>query len=312
MESEKIEGSTQAASNDKIDAPRDSSPHATLGFLPETVAMPIDELHPLFTREIQGTRRGCYPKVLTSVREIGLIEPIVIVEKEGRYFIKDGFLRWQACKELGHETIECLVGTDLDAYTYNKRVNNLAPIQAHMMIDRAVKNGVDPDRIAAALNVSRDWVTKMENLLVGVAPRVIQKLKKRVVSATFFEELKKVKHDRQVEILELVEAADDFSPKYARAMVLATPASQRLKMDSKYKKIDDRAREEMAGKLRAMELEFRKASETFRDNVFNLVKLSGYIKLLLRNGAVKEFLGQQYPDVLVEFEKIGNDPSLNM
>jgi hypothetical protein len=61
-----------------------------------------------------------------------------------------------------------------------------------------------------------------------------------------------------------------------------------------------------------MEFWFRKARETFRDYVFNLVKLSGYIKLLLRNGSVKVLLGQQYPDVLIEFEKIGNDLSSNM
>jgi len=281
-------------------------------FLPETIILPVNELYPMFTRPVQVKKRNFYRTIISSIREIGLIEPLVVVNKEGRYFIKDGYLRWQALKELGIEKVECLVGTDMDVYTYNKRVNALAPIQAQAMVEKAVKNGVDPDKIAAALNVSRDWVNRMENLLVGISPAVVDKLKHRVVTKTFFEELKKVLPERQIEILQIVEAADDYSPKYVRALVFATPPHQRANTVKKTRKLDSQAQVEMAGKLRAVETEFRKASETFRDNIFNLVKLSGYIRKLIGNAVVHDFLNRQYPDVLVEFEKIANDSSLNV
>ncbi len=282
-----------------------------VGFTRETMVLPVSDLYPLFPRKIELKKSGTYKRIVSSIKELGMIEPIVVVERESRYFIKDGYLRWQALKELEIEIAECLMGTDLDSYTYNKRINALAPVQAHSMIDRAVKEGVDPDRIAAALNVSRDWVDSMETLIDGLSPEVVRKLKKRIVGKNFFIELKKVTHDRQLEILQLVEAADDYSVKYVKALVFATSIDQKVSKKGR-PRINPREQEELAGQLKKVETEFRRASVIFRDNVFNLVKLSGYIRKLLSNQNLQKFLDRQYPDILFEFEKIANDPSLNV
>ena len=141
---------------------------------------------------------------------------------------------------------------------------------------------------------------------------MVEKLSRRVVSKALLEELKKVKPERQVEILQLVEAADDYSVKYVRALVFATSPELRLKGAPQLRRIDSVESEELAGRLRQVEAEFKKASTIFRDNVFNLVKLSGYIRKLLVNASSRDFLDRQYPDILVEFEKIANDPSLNV
>jgi len=282
-----------------------------VGFIKETIELPVADLYPLFPRKIELKKSGTYKRIVSSIRELGLIEPIVVVERENRYFIKDGYLRCQALKELEIDSVECLLGTDLDSYTYNKRVNALAPIQAHSMIDRAVKEGVDPDRIAAALNVSREWVNVMENLIKGLSLDVVRKLQKRIVGKNIFLELKKVTHDRQLEILQLVEAADDYSVKYVKALVFGTSIDQKVNKKGR-PRINPKEQEELAGQLKKVETEFRRASVIFRDNVFNLVKLSGYIRKLLANDNLCKFLDQQYPDILVEFEKIGSDPSLNV
>ena len=282
-----------------------------VGFTEETIELQVVDLYPLFPRKVEFKKSAPYKRIVSSIQELGMIEPIVVVERERRYFIKDGFLRWMALQELEIETAECLVGTDLDSYTYNKRVNALAPIQAHSMIDRAVKEGVNPDKIAAALNVSRDWVNVMEKLIKGLSPDVVSKLKKRIVGKNFFLELKKVTHERQLEILQLVEAADDYSVKYVKALVFATSIDQKLNKKAR-PRINPKDQEELAGQLKKVETEFRRASVIFRDNVFNLVKLSGYIRKVLANGNLYKFLDRQYPDILVEFEKIANDPSLNV
>jgi hypothetical protein len=60
-------------------------------------------------------------------------------------------MRYHALKELGQTEADCLISTEDESYTYNARVNRLNPIQEHKMITRAVKNGVRPERIAAAL-----------------------------------------------------------------------------------------------------------------------------------------------------------------
>ncbi len=48
----------------------------------------------------------------------------------------------------------CLVATDDEAYTYNKRVNRLAIIQEHRMILTALQKGVSEERLARALNLT--------------------------------------------------------------------------------------------------------------------------------------------------------------
>src|SRR3546814_12071605 len=59
-----------------------------------------------------------------------------------RYSLLDGHLRVEVLKDLGITEVECLVAADDDTYTYNKRINRLAPIQEHRMIQRAIDRGV--------------------------------------------------------------------------------------------------------------------------------------------------------------------------
>jgi len=281
-------------------------------FKSETMVLPIVDLNPMFPRpkHTRGIRN--YRKIVSSIREVGLIEPLAVVDMEGRYYIKDGYLRWEALKELGMTKVECLVSTDIDAYTYNKRVNPLSPVQAHAMIDRAVKQGADPDKIAATLNVSRDWVQRLEKLIEGISPKVVEKLKHRVLGRKFFDEFKKVKPERQLEILYLVEATDDYSYEYMKALVLTTPIDKLVDKPSNRKVRRDQLQSELAGRLLAMEDEFLKATLSFRDNVFNLIKISAYTRQILRNEQVHEFLNRCYPDLLIEFEKVASDASLNV
>ena len=45
------------------------------------------------------------------------------------------------------------MATDDETYTYNKRINRLAPVQEHRMILRAIDRGVPEERIAEALGL---------------------------------------------------------------------------------------------------------------------------------------------------------------
>ena len=50
--------------------------------------------------------------------------------------------------------MECLVSKQDEGFTYNARVNRLNQIAEHKMIMKAINNGVKPERIAAALNLT--------------------------------------------------------------------------------------------------------------------------------------------------------------
>lgn len=47
--------------------------------------------------------------LMESIQDIGLQEPIDVLEVEGQYYGFSGCHRYEACSRLGHETIRCRV-----------------------------------------------------------------------------------------------------------------------------------------------------------------------------------------------------------
>lgn len=47
--------------------------------------------------------------LMESIQEIGLQEPIDVLEVDGEYYGFSGCHRYEACTRLGHETIRCRV-----------------------------------------------------------------------------------------------------------------------------------------------------------------------------------------------------------
>ncbi len=47
--------------------------------------------------------------LMQSIQEIGLQEPIDVLEVDGQYYGFSGCHRFEACSRLGHETIRCRV-----------------------------------------------------------------------------------------------------------------------------------------------------------------------------------------------------------
>jgi hypothetical protein len=86
-----------------------------------------------------------YAQIAASIREVGIVEPPVVAHdrsEPGKYLLLDGHLRIDVLKDMGQTDVICLVSTDDEAFTYNKRVNRLAMIQEHRMILKAVERGV--------------------------------------------------------------------------------------------------------------------------------------------------------------------------
>lgn len=84
-----------------------------------------------YERAPSGRASRSYSQVLSSIKAIGLIEaPVVLADPNNAeaWFLLDGHLRLEALKELGVAEVECLLATDDDTYTYNKRVNRIPPI----------------------------------------------------------------------------------------------------------------------------------------------------------------------------------------
>lgn len=96
-----------------------------------------------------------YHQILSTVKTVGIIEPIVIyINNLSEKIILDGHLRVEASKDIGLSTVPCLISEDEESYSYNKYVNRLPVIQEYRMILQAVDAGVSEGKISQSLNIS--------------------------------------------------------------------------------------------------------------------------------------------------------------
>ena len=127
---------------------------------------------------------------------------------------------------MGETDVMCLISTDDEAFTYNKRVNRLAMIQEHRMIVKAVERGVSEERIAKALNVDVASIERKRQLLDGICREVAEILKDKHIAIQTFAELKKMVPLRQIEAAELMVAMNKYTISYAKSLLAATPQAQ--------------------------------------------------------------------------------------
>jgi hypothetical protein len=279
-----------------------------LGFELKRIRLKLESILPIRKHTEADLRAERFRKILASVKEIGVIEPLMVYPQkgiDGMYVLLDGHIRYHALKELGHSDAECLVSTDDEGFTYNARVSRLSPIQEHKMITKAVQNGVSAQRIAAALNMNVKEVQASMRLLDGIHEEAADLLKDKAIFPQAIKELKKVSGVRQIEMAELMVSTNNYTRAYAEALVVGTPKNQ---MAEPEKPKTRRWRPEEIAKLEhemeSLERDFKAVEQTYGENMLQFTILRGYVKKLLENGKVVRFLSSRNADLLSEFESI--------
>ncbi len=295
-------------------------PKVKIAFEMEPVSIPLRNLLPTKTLPKTLSRQQKYQQVVASVREVGIIEPIVIhpeqKEKERRgkpkdpsgeiYMILDGHLRVLALKELGKKSAPCLISTDDEGYTYNRILNRLCSIQEHVMIMKALDNGVSEERLAQVLKVDPQKIRAKRNLLNGLCPEAVELLKSKPITAKALRFFKQVKPMRQIEMAELMVSAANYTAPYARALVLASRREHLLEAE-KVKSSSDISPadiERMEKEMQNLQVSMSQIRETYGENVLHLTVTCNYLNKLLDNARVVRFLSKHQPEILSEFQKI--------
>lgn len=299
---------------ERIDDPGERIHHA---FESQFLTIPVASIVPLKTLP-DGAREGrTFAQVLSSIKAVGLIEaPAVMADtaKTGSYFLLDGHLRIEALKELGIEQVECLIATDDDTYTYNKRVNRIPPIQEHRMIARAMDRGVAATDIAEALNLQVESVIRRFRLLEGISPEAAEMLKDTPCSMKVFDILRQMSAVRQIEAADLMIGQNNFSIMFARALRAATPDNQ-LATARKGKGAgtptpSGQQIARMERELAALQTQVKSVEETYGVDNLHLTVARGYVAKLLANGRVARWLASHRQEYLGEFQKIAKIDTL--
>jgi len=122
-----------------------------------------------------------------SMKELGLIQPIVISEQEGQYEIVVGHRRWMAAKRLGWEKIDAIVRT-LDR-------TQIALIRATENLQREGLSYLEEAAIYADLHVTHKLSL---NQIAGRVGKSFITVKNRLDLLTMDDGIQKAIHDKKI------------------------------------------------------------------------------------------------------------------
>lgn len=280
-----------------------------LGFERRGLEIPVGSILPI--RQIKPSD-GCFGKyraILASIREIGLVEPLVVFPNrggKGTYLLLDGHMRLKALQELGNPTALCLISTTDDAFTYNDKVNRLSLIQEHRMIVKALEGGATEEAIAKALDIDVQKVISRRHLLKDLHPETIHILKDKPITENALKMLKRVKSLRQIEMAQCMVSANNYTRAYAYALYAGT-AQEMLVNPEKPKQVKGIPSEDVARmekEMETLERNFRIFQDSYGENTLHLGAAQRYVRKLLDNGKVKRFMNQRYPELLEELQEL--------
>lgn len=283
-------------------------------FNDEFLEFPVSRL--VYTKRLPANIKSSdkYKAILASIREVGLVEPIMIYPDEGGRTLKvlDGHLRIEALLELSIEKAFCIISTIPDSFTPNKQVNQIAVIQQHNMIKKAIDSGVSVKKLSAALGVGEELINRRYSLAKGIDPEVISRLANHIVPFKIFAVIKKMKPARQVEVVKLMIDLDNFTIKFAESLLYATedkylvnPTTQRS-VNGLNESIS-RLEKEMA----ALQLEVVDIEMSYSDKVLRFMIVKNHIRGLLGNSRVVLWLLENQPDYLRILKGISDVNSLD-
>ena len=284
-------------------------PPKSPGFEANLRTIQIDAILPVKQLPATVPKSQKYGQIAASIREVGLIEPPVVARaagQEGSFILLDGHVRLHVLKEMGETTVTCLVATDDESFTYNKRISRLATIQEHKMILRAVERGVSEARIAAALNVNIALIRQKRTLLNGICPEAAELLKARHCPINSFRSLRKMKPLRQIQAAELMVAANNYTVPYVEAILAASDVADLV--DPAARKTPAGVTREQAERMKAemanLQKNIKLIEGTLGPDHLRLVVAGRYVERLLQNDRLARYLDKNHGEILGEFRQI--------
>jgi len=281
-----------------------------LAFEAESIHLELSQLVPLKTMRPGTKESKKYAQILRSVGAIGLVEAPVVsrdTTSPDRFFLLDGHLRIEALKDLGISHVECLIATDDETYTYNKRINRLVPVQEHRMIVRAIQRGVPETKIAEALGLEAGSIRRRKHMLDGICPEAVQLLTNAPCPFRVFDILRQMTSIRQIEAAELMLGQQNFTAVFARALLVATPENQ-LVADARTKPQEPSSTREQIARLErelvSLQSQIKSVEDDYGIDNLHLTVAKGYVAKLLGNVRVVRWLAQNRHEYLGEFQTV--------
>jgi ParB-like chromosome segregation protein Spo0J len=249
---------------------------------------------------------GKYRQIAGSIATIGLVEPPVVRPAPGdagQYFLLDGHLRVLALKAAGVTEVLCLIATDDESFTYNKRVSRLTAAQEHRMIARALDRGVSEQALAEALGFNPKRVQMRTRLTKGIAEEVAEKLGDLECPFAVYEVMRRMTADRQREAVELMVAHGNGSLAFAQALYAASRPEDLAPVRGR-RGASPETVARLESELESLQFQLRSLEDHYGLDALHFTLARGYLKRLLENDRVVAWIDANRPEYLQEFRHI--------
>jgi hypothetical protein len=272
----------------------------------EGVDLPLTELVPLHEREDLNikTHRG-FRRILSSIKSIGLIEPLYVYKENNAYIILDGYLRYRACKDLNIHSVPCIVHQDKEAYTFNRMVNRLSAYQEMRMLRKSLET-IDEQTIADVFGMQTIQHRLAPSLLAQLHPKVAEAFANDLIGKTAAIEMSCVKPEGQLDMLTEMQRLHDYSPTIVRALILKIPPELRNPRRSP-KRLgtgSNNKHKDLVRRFEAAEQQFDFYTNLYRQYSADLVKMTLYTRKIIITPELNEYLKRHHPATLHELSQI--------
>ena len=140
----------------------------------------ITEVEPNRNQPRKNFNQEALEELAESIKEYGLIQPIIVTEKEGYYSIIAGERRWRACKLAGLEEIPVIVREDDErknneiALIENIQREDLNPFEKALGIKNLMDTyNLTQEEVSKKLGKSRSAIANTVRIL-NLEPRVLE------------------------------------------------------------------------------------------------------------------------------------------
>jgi hypothetical protein len=201
--------------------------------------------------------------------------------------------------------LPCSVYPDKEAYTFNRMVNRLSPVQEARMIRKSLEV-IDEKTIARTFGVQSIKHRLSSGTTKRLHPEVAKAFDHNEIGRPCAGEFTYVLPERQLAILQEMRRAKDFSVSLLRAMVFRTPPEQRnhdIRRKTPWEK-DPSQKKELVTKLEAVEKRYDFYSGLYRQYSADLLRLCVYVRKVVSNEQLRAHIEKNFPEQLKRFEGV--------
>ena len=136
----------------------------------QVLDLDLSEIKPCSTQPRTVFNRDALDELAESIRENGVLQPIIVRKEGNHYEIIAGERRWRASKLADRKDIPVIIkevddhGAFLMSVIENLQRSNLSSLEESVVYQRLMFEGYTQDQIAVMVNKSRSYIANMSRL----------------------------------------------------------------------------------------------------------------------------------------------------